>query len=99
MNEYPSDEELTRIAAWNLADQCEFINLMEYVHKLWSYSDNGYWRRKGDIFYISTAGWSGNEEIIAALQENTIFWLLYWQQSKRGGHYIFGNIHDCLDLP
>lgn len=37
---------------------------------------------------ISTGGWSGHETIISAL-EGTFFWFLYWQESKRGGHYKF----------
>ena len=39
-------------------------------------------------FYYSTGGWSGHEEIIREL-EKTWFWVFYWEQSRRGGHYIF----------
>lgn len=99
MSEYPSAEELVKITSWKVNNQSDFFDLMEYIHGLWAYADSGYWERKGDIFFIATAGWSGNEDIITALQENLIFWMLYWQQSKRGGRHIFGNIHDCLDLP
>lgn len=98
-SEYPSNEELTKIALWKINFKSDFLALMEYIHGLWAYANDGYWEQKGDVFMISTAGWSGNEEIIAALQENLYFWLVYWQQSTRGGHYIFGNIRDCLDLP
>lgn len=96
MSEYPSDEELDKIRIWETIDALKFSALMEYIKPLWVY---GWWEQKGNIYYISTGGWSGNEDIVTALQENQLFWMLYWQQSKRGGHYIFGNIHDCLDLP
>ena len=42
-------------------------------------------------YYISTAGWSGNEEIIDAMMQNHMMWSLYWDQSNRGGHFIFKN--------
>jgi hypothetical protein len=37
---------------------------------------------------LHTGGWSGNEEIISVLQ-NSMFWVMYWQKSERGGHYYF----------
>jgi len=40
-------------------------------------------------YNISTAGWSGNEEIIEAMMQNYIMWSLYWDQSNRGGHFVF----------
>lgn len=39
--------------------------------------------------YLSTGGWSGNESIIRSLQENPLFWALYWEKSTVGGHYWF----------
>lgn len=39
--------------------------------------------------YISTGGWSGNEDIIRALKLNKWFYCFYWVQSRRGGHYVF----------
>ena len=35
-----------------------------------------------------TGGWSGNEQIVGAMQK-TYFWVFYWQLSRRGGHYWF----------
>lgn len=37
---------------------------------------------------LTTGGWSENEEIINILA-NTMFWFLWWQESKRGGYYKF----------
>lgn len=59
------------------------------MHSLWKYADAGYWRQRGRTYRISTAGWSGNESIIGVLQENRLFWILCWQRSRRGGHYVF----------
>jgi len=39
-------------------------------------------------FYYSTGGWSGHEDLISEL-EGTFFWMFCWEQSRRGGHYIF----------
>lgn len=39
-------------------------------------------------FYYSTGGWSGHEELIEELKK-TWFWFFCWEQSRRGGHYIF----------
>lgn len=91
---YPTFEDLERIAKW----ERDWRGLMAFIRPLWNYADIGYWEEKvgADIldrpctkFHISTGGWSGNESIIGALMENTIFWMMCWEQSRRGGHYIF----------
>ena len=94
-NGYPSDEELATIRNWDYKD---FEVLMEYVEDLWKYpnyfesfdiSDPTYKLKIGIKYKLSTGGWSGNEDLIGALQENSMFWACYWQESKRGGHYVF----------
>ena len=40
------------------------------------------------IIELTTGGWSENEYIIDMLA-NTMFWSLWWQESKRGGYYKF----------
>ena len=37
---------------------------------------------------LTTGGWSENEYIIDML-EDTMFWISWWQESKRGGYYKF----------
>lgn len=44
----------------------------------------------GETLSLATLGWSGNEEVIQALQENKFFfWVKYWHISKRSGYYEF----------
>jgi hypothetical protein len=82
---YPTDTTLKTIAAWPFP----FDGLMKYVRAAWRYADAGYWTQKRDHYRISTAGWSGNEALVTALQANRVFWLLSWQESRRGGHHTF----------
>jgi hypothetical protein len=103
-NGYPDPEELESIRTWpagygptgNRAHR----DLMEYVKGLWMYADANYWTDKGVAphslrsydrrsYSISTGGWSGNEDIIQAMESNIMFWATCWVSSKRGGHYEF----------
>jgi len=81
---YPTEKELTKIREW---DPLDADGLIDYVESLWRYADWGFIRR-GDRLTLHTGGWSGNEDIIGAL-ESTLFWQLSWEKSTRGGHYWF----------
>jgi len=42
------------------------------------------------LIALVVGGWSGNESIIRALENNKHWiWTMNWVQSRRGGHYIF----------
>lgn len=95
---YPTEETLKAIAAWPWR---ESKDLLDFCRKAWRYPD--YWRSrevganegrhflgyKGTLHEVSTGGWSGNESIISALEENCMFMATCWIESRRGGHYIF----------
>lgn len=81
---YPTAEDLERIKAWPAHD-CR--GLVDYMRGLWWNAEWGF-RESGATLQLSTGGWSGNESIIEALEQST-FWILRWQSSRRGGHYEF----------
>ncbi len=94
---YPTDSVLQVIESWNSLER-DPHELMAFIKKLWNYAEWG-WREKEVLdnavlghcisYNISTAGWSGNEDLIRALKNNKHhFWAIYWEQSSRGGHYI-----------
>jgi len=87
---YPNDLALDAIKnwKWDATDK-----LFEFMRELWKWADDGYWSQEDDgeklIYKISTGGWSGNESLIDALEQNLTVWSFTWVQSRRGGHYIF----------
>jgi len=82
--EYPTENELEEIKNWRITD---IHGLMEHIREYWE--KWGAWKKEGDIYTLATGGWNGNEEIICAMQENIIWWAMYWYSSNRGGHYVF----------
>jgi len=88
-NGYPEEHELKQIREWPLTCRQDSLDLIEYVRERWKYADCGYFSFDGRLLKISTAGWSGNEDILGALSDNAVFWLLAWRSSRRGGHYVF----------
>lgn len=94
---YPNDEDLKRVKEWPPED---YPALMEFLRERWWAAEMGYFTKQETIpyeplaqltaiYHLSTAGWSGNESFISAMQENYLFWSLCWYSSRRGGHYEF----------
>ena len=93
---YPTDNALELIAKWPYNDPKGWFKFIENIWylKSWGWTEGSYKENESDKkdkyrYYISTAGWSGNESIIRAMQSNEMMWHLNWVQSRRGGHYIF----------
>jgi hypothetical protein len=84
VHEYPTEADLATIANW---DPMDFDGWMEFVRELWAYPE--YWSCVDGHHRIATGGWSGNECLIGAMQENVVAWSLYWKSSTRGGAYEF----------
>jgi hypothetical protein len=105
---YPTDAALELIEKWHWLDT---TGLLEFIKDIWHLrswgwaevdandldeKDDDYDKDGGKLYFISTAGWSGNESIIHALKSNSMAWGLTWVQSRRGGHYIFKQ-HELKD--
>lgn len=66
----------------------DYHGMMAFVHDLWEFVERG-WEQDGDIYILITSGWSGNEDLIGAMQENFLFWSFHWESSTRGGKHVF----------
>jgi len=90
---YPTQAELSEIREWKIVTPQDALALFQHIETMWQFADCGYFTvlNKGDSIEVkmSTAGWSGNEDIIGALNGNMMFWALHWQKSERGGHHTF----------
>lgn len=89
-NGYPTEPELQAILEFTGTP----LQFVDYIQSIWWHD---YYSTElaadsvlGQVrsWKISTAGWSGNEEIIGYV-ERTFFHFFYWHQSTRGGHYEF----------
>ena len=93
---YPTEYALDLIRLWHFSDPRGWFN---FIQGIWYYREWGWKEAQAidEIFkeknitaiYVSTAGWSGNESIIKAMQKSEMLWYMSWVQSRRGGHYIF----------
>src|SRR4051794_2904744 len=92
--EYPTDEELAKVEAWD----GDWRACFAFIRSIWWMPDWGWHEattteeggdRPVTRYSISTGGWSGNEGIIGAMERNRWLMLFFWQQSRRGGHYIY----------
>ena len=82
---YPTDETLDAVKLWPWQKSRE---LFAFLKTAWKYPE--YFTEKEDgVYDISTGGWSGNESLISALEQNVMVWRTCWESSRRGGHYEF----------
>lgn len=92
-NGYPTKQEIKQVKTYSGHVQSknsrnmDVPRLIELLQGIWYMPDWGI-QKEGRHLELHTAGWSGNEDIIKALQ-GSMFWLFYWQKSERGGHYYF----------
>jgi hypothetical protein len=82
--DYPSEETLAAIEAWPLDD---IAGLIDRIAAEWHWPE--YFTVDGHRAVAVTGGWSGNESLIDAFQQNEIAWSLCWQASYRGGKHEF----------
>tara|TARA_R100000501_G_C2588850_1_gene89578 strand:+ start:506 stop:850 length:345 start_codon:yes stop_codon:yes gene_type:complete len=87
---YPTEGSLKAIRAWDVTEGST-RELVEYVRSLWRWPDYGFKLHDKQVkrLRLSTGGWSGNEEVVAALRSNYVFWGTAWEKSVRGGHHWF----------
>lgn len=85
---YPTEQELERVREFNALDR---EGIIDFLRSIWNWADWGVKVSGKHVLKLElhTGGWSGNEEIISALKDNHVFWALYWECSKRGGHFYF----------
>ncbi len=99
-NGYPTEDALRYIKDWDWRDKptSEYTALFDVIQSIWWSPEFGWHdedveceitNRTVRRYTLSTGGWSGNESLIEALQSNWIVWSVTWEQSRRGGHYIF----------
>lgn len=64
---------------------------VEAIERYWD-TDYGRFELSEDKkkLVLITGGWSENERVINVISRSTMFYLLFWQASFRGGKYVFG---------
>lgn len=84
---YPTDDFLEHVRTYDVLKNgpCDLIRELK---EFWRWPDYIRWYPRTKTLKISTGGWSGHENVMAALQENFIF-MIFWMATLRGGHYTF----------
>lgn len=97
---YPSDKTLEYISQWPVSSRSGLRALFDFIQEALNL-DYGSFSVEDEKVRIVTGGWSGNESVIGALQQNYTFWGLCWESSHRGGlHWFYspsaGVVEACL---
>lgn len=85
---YPDKKDLKKIREWDVVN--DLPGLLQFLKSIWWQPAWGFVLTPLETeLELHTGGWSGNEDIMEALQANEMFWTLFWYSSERGGHYKF----------
>lgn len=87
MATYPTGSKLSYLRNLDSFEETfgEFVEEIKYSFN----EDYGKIEFDGKTLTLITGGWSGNEDILYALQDNIGFWNTYWQKTERGGKFTF----------
>ena len=96
---YPTDETLRLIREWSIDSMQAAADAMDFAGKAWAYSKQWEMEERWDdpdwpshpkrVYRFSTGGWSGNESIVSAIEENQMLQILGAWSWRRGGHYEY----------
>jgi hypothetical protein len=95
---YPTEETLERIRTWEIKTNADFAAVMDFAGRAWSYPqywecDPAFtepdWPRPCRQYVFSTGGWSGNEDIVSAIEANQVLQAIGAWSWRRGGHYEY----------
>jgi hypothetical protein len=84
----PSEEQLEElgqeIVNWKFARAEDFWSLMRHMKRLMEPAGR-VWEDENGMVRLATGGCSDNEDLMRDLEQNRIFWMLFWASSHRGG--------------
>ena len=83
---YPTEETINKIREWPITSFEDCQNLLEAIRPIWRWKEYIDENSPG-VWFVSTGGWSGHEEIIDNL--HPVFMKLCHKAWRVGGHYIF----------
>lgn len=92
--EYPTEEQLLAIKDWQGRDPEAIVKLIREAYNthygaIRLQNARDILRGRARRLVLITGGWSGNEDVIHALQQNFVWWILTWRSSERGGKHVF----------
>lgn len=85
-NQYPDPDKLGMLRRF----AGPFEEWLELAASCWNGTmGEARWHRTTGSLHLTTGGWSGNEDVVAAMEANPVLWGACWLSSHRGGLHVF----------
>ena len=101
---YPTKRELEPIKIWDITEQ-GLDGFVELIRAAWNHNYGRFTitsepdeldpEKQVKFLILATGGWSGNESVMEAIDDNKWFNFYCWEESRRGGYYKF-KLLDCF---